>query len=405
MQPGRFLPLIISFFFPLFIYAAAPTTPSSSISFGTVEGNSLSLNWTQGNGSSRIVVVKAGSAVTTVPQNGTYYFASSVFGSGNQLAPGEFVVYNASSNGVTLTGLSPATTYYFAIFEYTGTGASIEYLTNAYGSGNKATVSAPITPSSAISVSETTGNTAKLSWTKGNGAYRLMLIKKDAEVDANPLDLTNYYAHSAYGSGNQIGTGNYAVYKDVGNNLTISNLKANATYHVKIFEYNGYSGPVYETAAAATASFTTQVRPSVAPSNFKVSGSDGNALDISWTNGNGRGRVIIMKQGSPVTAVPADGVAYTANTTFGSGTQIAPGEYVMLDNSYATSTRIYGLSHSSTYYFFHIRVRPVGCRTYVPVVFCSHNKRNNAIAANSSGFRTHPDKYYQQLHEAYMDQW
>ena len=51
----------------LCLSAAAPTVPSSNVSFA-INGASFNISWTAGNGARRIVIVKAGSPVTAIPR-------------------------------------------------------------------------------------------------------------------------------------------------------------------------------------------------------------------------------------------------------------------------------------------------------------------------------------------------
>ena len=50
--------------------AAEPTSNSTSLSFSNVGAYAMDLSWTSGNGASRIVVVRAGSAVNWTPADG-----------------------------------------------------------------------------------------------------------------------------------------------------------------------------------------------------------------------------------------------------------------------------------------------------------------------------------------------
>ncbi len=123
----------------LTVETATPTTPSSNLSFSSVKPSKMTLSWTSGNGANRIVVAKAGSAPTSAPSDGSSYTANAAYGtSGTALGDG-YVVYNGSSNTVTVTALTASTTYYFAIYEYNGTGTATKYLTSSYLSGNQAT--------------------------------------------------------------------------------------------------------------------------------------------------------------------------------------------------------------------------------------------------------------------------
>ena len=109
-----------------------PSTQTTNFIFypGTT---SVQATWTPGNGAQRIVVVNRINSFTN-PVNGTSYAADAVYhGSGEQ------VVYNGSTqiiegeaiNVVSVTGLTPNTTYWFRAYDYNGEGASTLYNTNA----------------------------------------------------------------------------------------------------------------------------------------------------------------------------------------------------------------------------------------------------------------------------------
>lgn len=100
-----------------------PSVGSSNVSFTSVTSNSLTLNWTKGNGSHRIVIARKGSAPSADPSNGESYTANGAFGSGSALGNG-FVVYNGDGNSANITNLEAGTEYFFTIIEYnSGTGA------------------------------------------------------------------------------------------------------------------------------------------------------------------------------------------------------------------------------------------------------------------------------------------
>ena len=119
-----------------------PTVQASNVNFTSIGATSLQVNWTNGNGASRIVLAKAGSPVDGSPADGTAYTANAAFGSGTQIGTGNFVVFSSSANNVTVTNLSPSTTYYFAVFEYNGTGATTDYLIAAPATSSQATAAA-----------------------------------------------------------------------------------------------------------------------------------------------------------------------------------------------------------------------------------------------------------------------
>jgi hypothetical protein len=80
--------------------ATEPTT-SGTISFGTATGGSIPVNLpTVGNGSRRIIVAKAGSAVSFTPADGTAMAGVNAnFGAATDQAGGNKVVYDGTGSG------------------------------------------------------------------------------------------------------------------------------------------------------------------------------------------------------------------------------------------------------------------------------------------------------------------
>ena len=110
--------------------SSAPNTPSSGVTYTNVGGTTMTLNWTSGNGSNRIVIASTSNTWSDSPLNGTNYTANAAFGTtGTTIvsSDGEYVVYNGSGSSVTITGLTVNTTYYFRIYDYNGSGCSINY--------------------------------------------------------------------------------------------------------------------------------------------------------------------------------------------------------------------------------------------------------------------------------------
>ncbi len=116
--------------------AVPPTTQSSALAVAQVNCNDLELTFTPGNGTRRIIIARAASAVNAAPVDGNTYNASSTFGSGTDLGNGNYVVYDGTGNDLILTGLTAGTTYHFKIFEYNGTSSTTNYLTTSPASAS-----------------------------------------------------------------------------------------------------------------------------------------------------------------------------------------------------------------------------------------------------------------------------
>jgi len=120
----------------------APTTQASSVTFSTVEYKRMTVSWTKGSGSRRVVFMKQANTGTASPVDGSVYAASTTFGSGNQIgSTGWYAIHDsASSTSATITGLTAATDYIVQVFEYNGvsSGGGEKYFTDT-ASGNPAT--------------------------------------------------------------------------------------------------------------------------------------------------------------------------------------------------------------------------------------------------------------------------
>ena len=335
------------------VFAAPPTVPASNVNFSYIDGASLRVNWTSGNGAQRLVIAKMGGPVTATPANGVDYLSNGAFGSGFQIAPNEYVVGKTSFVNADITALQPNTVYYFAVFEFNGSGASTQYIATS-ATGNTSTLAAPTTPSSNISFSNVIGNSVKISWTNGNGSGRMVVMKQGSAVDANPVDLTYYSYATSFGSGPQIGSGNYIVYNGANatNNVTVTNLNPSTTYYVKVFESNGSSNPVFLTTTPAAGTVTTLSAPTVAASNISFAYTEGNSMRVSWTQGNGTNRIVIARAGAPVDAVPVNGVDYLTGTSapFNTAPEISLGQKVIYDYN-SSFVDLTGLSPNTIYYF------------------------------------------------------
>ncbi len=122
-----------------------PTVGATSLIFPVVTETGLTLAWSNGNGSKRIVIANQGSAVSTNPTNGISYTANTIFGEGSQIGTGT-VVYNGTGSFVSVTGLTGGQTYYFTVIEYNeDIEGEVSYLygTSSKTTGNATTTAAP----------------------------------------------------------------------------------------------------------------------------------------------------------------------------------------------------------------------------------------------------------------------
>ncbi|MCL9769316.1 choice-of-anchor D domain-containing protein [Flavobacterium sp. HXWNR69] len=96
----------------------------------------------------------------------------------------------------------------------------------------------PSTQATTFTSSAVTQTTATLGWARGNGNNVLVVARQGGAVNADPVSGTTYTANAAFGSGTQIGTGNFVVYDGAGTSINLTGLTAGANYHFAVYEYN-----------------------------------------------------------------------------------------------------------------------------------------------------------------------
>lgn len=193
----------------------------------------------------------------------------------------EFVILPSSAIVVSGDSLR-----FISTLTATSTGAkssTMSFYSNAFSTPNSYTASGtaissePTVRDSHAVVTTLLPYSATLKWTEGDAENHLVLIKASSAVDGIPSDGTTYSANSIFGSGAQIGTGNYIVYGGVADSVVLSGLSAGTTYHVSVVGYNG---------SGTTTNFLT---PSAAITSFTVpyavnSPNPGHALSFDGTN-------------------------------------------------------------------------------------------------------------------------
>jgi hypothetical protein len=114
------------------VSASEPTQQTLGIFATQGNCNEIELSFVPGNGSRRIVVGCANTNVFQFPDDFHGYTAGSLYGTGSDLGSGNYVVYAGSGTSVTVTGLTGGTEYFFAVFEYNGSGNNSNYLITGY---------------------------------------------------------------------------------------------------------------------------------------------------------------------------------------------------------------------------------------------------------------------------------
>lgn len=122
--------------------AGAPTLQVSGLTFSSVGFTNLVLNWTNGNGTGRLVLGRKDAAITSLPAGGVNYLATNIYGAGSVLGADHYALYKGTGGSVSIVGLQTNSAYFFRVFEFNGSGSAINYLTSpaAGNPGGQATL-------------------------------------------------------------------------------------------------------------------------------------------------------------------------------------------------------------------------------------------------------------------------
>lgn len=121
--------------FPTHDFFDVPAQNASAMNFSNITSNSMTVNWTNGSGDGRVLIMRAGSAPNKFPLDGTEYAPEMDLGDGNR------VVYSGAGNSATVGNLNSNTNYQFRLYEYkknvnTGNYALYQLANPAGGSQN-----------------------------------------------------------------------------------------------------------------------------------------------------------------------------------------------------------------------------------------------------------------------------
>ncbi|RII24946.1 MAG: hypothetical protein CXR31_15715, partial [Geobacter sp.] len=280
-------------------WATLPPPPSAPTGISATAGNAqVTISWTAGTGSTSSLI-KYGTTSET--------YSTTI---------------DPAVSPQTITGLTNGMPIYYRVGARNGGGitwSAAEYSVTPVGPPS-------VTSPTATTIARTTA-TLGANVTSNNGAA-LTANGTCWGLTANPV--TNCVDQGSHATG---------VFTQNRTGLTEGSLVYYRGYATNSAG-TGYSpgGTIYTEPTQPTALSFTSVGVAGITVNW-VTGSSGNAKNV----------IVVMRSGSAVSADPVDGVTYTANTTFGSGSQVGSLNYVVYKGT-GTSVAVTGLSPSTTYY-------------------------------------------------------
>jgi len=239
--------------------SSEPTVQSSNIIVTNIGPAAATINCTAGNGTNRLIVIKAGNSISAEPVDGTMYNANTIFGGGSDIGAQTYVI-STTSAPVTVTNLSPEAEYTIAIFEFNGTASGVNYLTTSTSKVTFKTLAIePTTQVGSLVITSITTNSAIINCSAGNGSGRIIALKAGTTSTAIPTDGTTYPANSTFSNGGDLGAQTFVI-STIGGPVTVVGLSPNSDYTATAFEFNGNSSTTnYLTANFPLTSFKTPV--------------------------------------------------------------------------------------------------------------------------------------------------
>ncbi len=246
-----------------------------------------------------------------------------------------------SADTLTIPGLTPLTRYYFSIYAITPTDT-------IYGAVHKATTVAPepTTNCGTPSVVHLDSCSVQISFDVATGANRYLCVLVEGNTPVNPELIESGVQPSVL----KATIGCVDLVENLQNEYSYDLLNLETTYSLSVFPANrpatGYHNISYKTdGEISTITFETQkVTPTIQTSQISANAILDGKANISWVNGNGKGRVVYINNTNSFTD-PTNGEYPLINNAYsGSGQQA-------IYNGSNSSVEVSGLSANTTYYF------------------------------------------------------
>ncbi|HCV42143.1 MAG TPA: hypothetical protein DGH68_01570, partial [Bacteroidetes bacterium] len=229
-----------------------------------------------------------------------------------------------------------------------------------------------------------------VTWTNGNGAYRIVVARAGGPVSFTPTDGQSYPANSNFALATDLGSGNKAVFSGSGNSIAVTGLASNTTYHFAVYEFNGSGGtenylttfPATNSQATLSVTYYSQgnLPPDILsswnserggsgspPANFTsgvpfvVQGGDSMTTTSTWSI-SGSGSALQIESGGTLTANHAITLASTAMFQIANG-----GTYIHNNTGVPASTVFQGVESFAGSSNVEIRGW-VGSSTAIPII-------------------------------------
>ncbi len=255
----------------------APTQNASNLTFSNSTSTSVTVNWANGNGAKRLLVIRPDATINSFPLDGTDYTANANYTSAPVIGADVKVVYNGTGTSVNVTGLETGKNYYFRVIEFnnsTATGNNSLYL---LGDNPVALRTAGALPVKLISFAGIySGNSVNLEWKTAQEINASDYIIQRSNNGTNFSDIGKVSANGK----TSVPSSYYFTDQLKDNN------QSKLFYRLKMTDKDGS----YEYSSVITISFKTNRMFSISPNPAKdilnIKGSNITKVEIMSVAGN-----------------------------------------------------------------------------------------------------------------------
>jgi hypothetical protein len=227
----------------------------------------------------------------------------------------------------------------------------------------------PGTQASNVTITNITTTSFKVDWTSGSGLYEIVTVRPATSTNVLPsnANMPTYAANSNYGSGTNLGSSNFVVYKSSGTSVTVTGLTPGINYEAVVYSYNFGCGQYFlgtctqpnaylvRTSYSSNNSeqhYTLATQPTVAP-GINLVGTPGATTATLSVTGSSTYNLISVYNQTGTFYTPLDGNYYAPSSTFGFGSQIGgtgTNNFSVYSSSANGTVNITNLTPATTYW-------------------------------------------------------
>ncbi len=291
-----------------------------SVSFGTVNSCSVTLNWQKNAASNDVMVAFNYAPIFGTPINGFGGYSTGYSFPGGQGT----VVYIGNATNFIHSPLYKSTPYYYKVWSKDGSN----YFSTGLGAD---TTTSTIAAASSFTSTPISTSQINLGWSLNGNSDSVMVVSSSTGVFQNPIDGQVYTVNGAI---NGQGT---VSYKGKGTSFNHTGLLVNTTYYYRIYSFDcnhNYS------ALTATSATTNNVEN---PASFVATGTGASQVNLNWTKNASNNDVIIVYNLTGTFSTPVPNTPYSQGGTIGTDLVIYKGP--------ATTFNHNGLSGNTEYHY------------------------------------------------------